>query len=159
MFFLTDNPLYIKRVLWHIESKYFQKNQLWEWTMLTAKVTMLILMEIKWTCMHYKPTWQKLKLNFVSVIKCMRVLLTASLYVKLCKMLLSLLFICRWEICFSINVTIANCCSKQPLLYFLTFPKIKEFFCYNLRFKSQNNCGLENNLLVTSSKSLFTIQI
>jgi len=29
--------------------------------MLTVKVTMLILTEIKWTCTHYRPTWQRLK--------------------------------------------------------------------------------------------------
>lgn len=127
--------------------------------MLTAKVTMLISMEIKWTCMYYKPTWPKLKHNFVSAIKCMKVLPTVNLYVKLCKMLSLLLFTYQWETAFSINLTIANFCSKQPLHYFLTFPKIKEFSCYNLQFKNQNNYGLENNSSVTSLRSLFTIQI
>lgn len=127
--------------------------------MLTAKVTMLISMEIKWTCMHYKPIWQRLKHNFVWVIKCMRVLPTANLYVKLCKMLSLLLFIYQWETVFSINLTIANFYSKQLLHYFLTFPKIKEFSCCNLLFKNLYNYGLENNSSVTSLRSSFTIQI
>lgn len=109
---LTDSQLYIKQVLWLIESRYCQNNQLFAWTTRIVKVTMLILMVIKWICMHFRPIWQRHKLSFVLVINYMKILQTENLSDKLCKTLLYLQSISLWGIYSSKNqISVSYCIS------------------------------------------------
>ena len=133
MYSSTDSPPSTRQDWWLIESKCSPKKAPSEWTMLTARATMLISMETKWTCTPFRLFKPRLRLSFVSVTKCMKTLQMASLYVKLCKTQLFQQFTSQWRIVSSKNQITLNFCTKLLFLSLLTNPKICDSSFWNLQ--------------------------
>lgn len=128
MFYSIVSQPFIKQASWLIESRFSLRSLLWGWTMPTVRVTMLISMETKWTCMLFRHIWLRQKHNFALVINFMRILPMVSHLDKLCRMLRLQVYTYQWEIHSLKSQIIVNCFIKQLFLSLLISLKIIKSF-------------------------------
>lgn len=145
MYYLIVSRLFIRQVSWLIELKCCPKSPRWEWTMLTARVIMLISMGIRWTCMLFRHIWLRPRLSSVLVTKCMKIQQTASHFDKSSKMQSFQPSIYLWETSFSKNQIIANCSINPSFLCLPKSQKTWEYSFWTQQFKSLSSYGQASN--------------